>query len=388
MDNRHDEDNLPDGYLRNAVNTVFDDLGNAKLVSGATKVYSGSAIHSFWQGYFIEGSNLKRLNSDFTATTLLNIGSNPVGYTKVGDRVFCGNGLGGYVIYGDTAKSLGIAQPEQQPFLIARDTGGMFAGDYQVAITYMRDGEESGCGTASRITVSDGGGIYFIMPTVPADIDTVAVYVSSVNGDELYLYDEVNASTTEVFIDNNISSIRLETQHMYQPILSDILTAHYGRLYWVDGDLLRFTEAQKYGLTKSGNYTRFGGDISIIASVPGALYVCADRTYRIGNIDGDGFSQRVEVLPYGAVKGTLRYDERSKTAYWQSHKGFVAANLEGIQEMVADVIALPEYEKGTMTIAEMNGVRQLISVSQGGTASSLADSKYKSDEVARKGNSL
>jgi hypothetical protein len=388
MDNRHDQDNMPDGYLRNAVNTVFDDQGNAKRVVGATKVYSGTNIHSYWQGYFVEESNLKRLESDNTATTLKAIGSNTVGYTKVGDRVFCGNGDSGYVIYGDTVKTLGIAWPEQQPILIARDTGGMFAGDYQVAITYMRDGEESGCGQASRVTVSDGGGIYFVMPTVPADIDTIAVYVSSVNGDELYLYDEVDASTTEVFIDNNISSIRLETQFMYPPVLSSIVTAHYGRLYWADGDLIRYTEPQKYGLTKSGNYARFGGDISIIASVPGALYVCADRTYRISNIDGDGFAQRVEVLPYGAVKGTLHYDERSKTAFWKSHKGIVAASAEGISELVADNIAMPEYEKGTLNIVEMNGVRQLIAVSQGGDVSSLMDAQFKAAEIVRKGNAL
>jgi hypothetical protein len=111
MDNRHDQDNMPDGYLRNAVNTVFDDQGNAKRVVGATKVYSGTNIHSFWQGYFVEESNLKRLEIDNTATTLKAIGSNPVGYAKVGDRVFCGNGDSGYVIYGDTVKTLGIALP-------------------------------------------------------------------------------------------------------------------------------------------------------------------------------------------------------------------------------------------------------------------------------------
>jgi hypothetical protein len=388
MDNRHSEDDLPEGYLRNAVNCVFDDLGSVKTVTGVTKVYDGSAIHSFWQGYFIEGSNLKKLNDDYTATTLLSIGSNPVGYTRVGDLIFCGNGTSGYVINGNAIKSLGIAWPEQQPDLIAKDTGGMFAGDYQVAITYMRNGEESGCGQASRVTVSDGGGIYFSMPTVPPDVDTIAVYVSSVNGDELYLYDEVNASTSEVFIDNNISSIRLETQFMYPPVLSRIVTAHYGRLYWADGNLLRYTEPQKYGLTKANNYAQFGGDISLIASLPGALYVCADKTYRISNIDGDGFSQRVEVLPYGAVEGTLRYEERTKSAYWQSHKGLVVATQDGVQEMIADVIAMPTYDKGTVTVSELNGIRQLIAVSQGGIESSLADVKYKTDEITRKGTSL
>jgi hypothetical protein len=387
MDNRHRAEDLPEGVMRNAVNVLFDDAGRVKRVQGATKVYAGTDIHSYWQGYFVEGNQLKRLNSDNSAKTLATVGSHRAGFVRIGERVYVGNGTG-FVIEGDQVKSLGITPPAQQPVLVARETGGLFAGDYQVAITFMRDGEESGCGTASRVTVSDGGGIYFSMPTVPADVDTVAVYVSSVNGDDLYLYDEVDASATEVFIDSHQSTIRLETQFLYPPALTEILAAHNGRLYWADGDLLRYSEPQAYVYTKAGNWARFGADISLIVALPGALYVCADKTYRIVNIDGEGFMQRIEVLPYGAVKGALHYDQRGESAIWQSHNGFVIANSEGLTELVADTIALPQYNNGTLTVAELDGIRQLIAVSQGGVPSSLMDKDFKAAEITRKGSAL
>lgn len=388
MDNRQKDESIPDGFLRNAVNVQFDQLGKPKRVDGVTKVYSGSGIHSYWNRYFIEGSNLKRLNDDLSVTTIGSVGPERMGFVSIGDRIYCANGFSGYLIKNDIISEWGVKNPENSITLSARDTGGMFAGDYQVVITHIRNGEESGCGKASLITLTDGQGIYATIPTPPADINEIGVYVSSTNGDEFFLYGEYDSSATDVFIDSNISSIRLETQFCYQPIPSDILAAHYGRIYWAEGPLLRYTEAQKYGYTKAENYARFGSDITLIASVPGALYVCADKTYRISNIDLQGFMVRTEVFPYGAVKGSLRYDERSKTAFWKSHKGIVGATIEGAQELVANSIAMPIYTDGTMTLTENNGIRQLISVCTGGSETNLMDQAFKASEILRKGKAL
>ncbi|MBE0434197.1 MAG: hypothetical protein IBX56_00125 [Methylomicrobium sp.] len=392
MDNRHRDDTMPEGFVRNAVNVVFDDLGRVRRVNGVTRVYDGDSVHSFWRGYFIEGEWLKRFDPvSREVITLAAVGADAMGFTEAAGRVLCGNGRRGFVIEGDTVMPLGVPSPVQQPNLEARDTGGLFGGEYQVAVTYLRAGLESGCGPASRVTVPDGGGIFFAVPEVPGDIDTVAVYVSQVNGDELFLYDEYPnfAASMSVFIDQHLSSVRLESQFTFPPVPSRILTAHYGRLYWADGSVLRYSEPQQYWRTKANNYVRFGGEISLIVSVPGALFVCADTTYRIGNIDTDeGFMQRVEVLPYGAAAGTAVYDERSRTAFWQSHKGFVAANGEGVRELVADAIALPRYRLGTMSLIERDGVRHLVAVSRQGEASNLMDRRFLLDEIERKGNAL
>lgn len=387
MDNRHNATGLPEGYLRNAVNVQFSFDGKAARVKGATKRYSGSGIHSYWNGYFIEGTSLKRLNSDYTATALGAVGADRMGFAEAGGRLFCGNGRG-FEIVGNTVQSLGVAWPEQQPNLKETATGGLFAGTYQVAITYLRNGEESGCGVASTIEVSKGSGITFTMPTVPSEITDIAVWVSSVNGDELFLYGEYPAYTTNVYIENQLSSIRLETQFMYPPTLSAIVAAHYGRLYWAEGNLLKWTEPLKYGLTKAGNYAAFEGDISLIISLPGALYVCADKTYQLGNIDGEGFMQRTEVLPYGAVPYALHYDDNNERAFLLSHKGVGMATPEGVQEMVQDVIAMPQYGSGALSVTQMDGEYHVIAVGQGGTVSPLMDREFRDSEITRKGNAL
>ena len=387
MNNRLRVESIPEGFCRNASNVQFDENGKVERIKGVTKLYSGVNIHSFTLSHFIEGDNLKRLNDDNTAKQLSVVGSNSMGITKVDNLLFFGNSEKSLVIDGDTVRSVGVTPPEQQPILSAKNTGGMFAGEYQVAITYLLpSGEESGTGVASQITLSEGQGIQFTLSNVPDDIDKVAVYVSSVNDSELWLYDEVDSSTTEVFIDSDISSVRIETQFVYPPLFSDILQYHYGRIYWADGNLLRYTQPLKYGQTKAGNYEIFSGDITLIVSLPQTLYICADKTYKIVNIDGEGFKQRVEVLPYGAVKGTLRYDSFNNVAYWQSFKGFVMATVEGAKELLLKNIAMPEYSKGTMTMVELDGRIQLISVSQGGESSKLMDSKFKAEEILRIGS--
>ena len=394
MDNVHRSDSLPGAtrdsagvYLRNAVNVTFDALGKPKLITGTAKIYSGTGIHSFWRGYFIEGTDLKFLNPDNTATTLGAVGSRPMGYASVGNRVFCGNGLSGYVIKDGVLSQLGVEVPSP-PEVAVTSIGGLYGGDYQVAIAFMRGEEESGLSFVRKVSVLDGQGISVTLPAYPADITGLSVYCSSVNGDELFLYSEEGLGVTEVSIINELTSIRCETQFLYPPVLSSVMQAHYGRIYWADGNLLRWTEAQRYGYTRAGYYAPFDGEITLIAEIPGTIYVCAGKTYRLTNIDGDGFPQRMEVFGYGAVKGTLTYDEITKTAYWQSQRGFVKATVEGATEMLDGIIAMPSYNKGCMTLSKQNGVRNLISVSQGGTPSLLQDRDFKAAEILRTGSAL
>lgn len=392
MDNRHRAESLPEGYVRNAVNVLFDAMGKVSRINGSTQAYSGTDCHSlFVDGdikYFIDNGDL--ISLDDTAITLASPGNEPMGFAKIGDKIYCGNGKQSYVIktgLTETVETLGLGWTHQ-PKLVARESGGMFAGDYQVVITHRRNGIESGCGVAQTITLTEGQGIYFEAPTPPDDVDEIGVYCSTVNGSDLWLYGDYPVSTTEVFIDANLSDIRLETQFLTTPVFNDTLTSHYGRLYWAEGDKLYFTEPRKYNYYRAGNYHKFQGDITLIASVPGALYVCCDRTYRLSNIDGEGDTQRVEIFPYGAVKGSARYDERSKTAFWQSHKGIVAATAEGAQELIDKAIAYPKYKQGSTTIIERDGVRYLLALSRNGTASNLMDSTFKSEEITRKGEAV
>ena len=391
MDNRHKAESLPDGFVRDLINIDVDDTGKLSLREGAQLLYAGN-IHSLYGNYFIEDGDLKKLNADNTATTLESaVGDSPMTYTVISDTTYFSNGIINGKIRGDAVTRWGVQRPPEQPQGIAITTGDLFAGDYQVAITWIDyDGEESGTPQSNLVSVAAGGGIKldrFITP--PVNIEKIAVYVSQANSETLYLYREYPRSTGSVFIEKGLSDIALKTQFGKQPFPCSIIQEHYGRIYFAKDNHVYYTESQNYGLVMPNNYWAFEDDIQIIASIPNALYVVTKtRTYRITNIDVEGFPIRAEVKQYGGTKGTLTMDTDNKTAYWLSDHGMVAANSEGVMEMHHANVAASTFEVGATTLLEKNGSKRIVGAFQVGNPSSLQDSKYKANELSRNGNAM
>jgi hypothetical protein len=276
-----------------------------------------------------------------------------------------------------------------QPLATATPTGGMYAGEYRVAITWMVEisnghYEESGTGNSTRVTVIDGGGIRLSdFPLVPSYVDIVSVYVSSVNGQDLYLYDEYPASIDEVFIRYNVGTVKLDTQFGVKARPKLGLTLHYGRIYWIDGNFVYYTEAQHYGLQRAGSYFHYEAPVTNIMSVPGALYITTETgIYRINGIDSEQ-PTNTQVKTYGAPEGSYYQDYNDTFAYLVSHNGFCKVSAEGIVEIAQNDIAFPLFEKGVAAVVEHQGYQKLIAVMQEGTISTLQHPDYTTNEVAR-----
>jgi len=398
LNNRAADNKLPDGKSRNAVNVDFDDYGNIEFPRiGFSKVYTPTGdCHSWYEyshehgkGLFVEGSNLKRLNLDNTATTLKAIGAFKVSYCRLVDAIYWTNGIesGRYVNGG--IKEWGVKTPAIQPSVTARTSGDMYAGDYRVAITWISDGEESGTFESVRVTVQSGGGIRLTnFPIAPAYVDSLAVYVSAVNGQDLYLYDEYPINTQEVAINYNIGTVNLETQFCIKAQPKRGITLHYGRIYWIEDDLIRYTEDQRYGLQRAGNFYAFEEDVTNIISVPGSLYVTTLKSvYRLIT-EGAGPYPIVKVKTYGVPEGAIFQDDNENMTYALTHNSFAIFTGEGIQELAVTDIAMPIFKKGATVVIEDKGCRRLISVMQQGEISKLQHSDYTAYEVARKGNGL
>ena len=103
MNNRANDTGLPMpdkvnpfGKFRNAVNVDFSDDGKVEFPRmGSTRVYAGTDCHSWIEyshdyglGLFVEGTSLKLLNADFTATTLKTVGSGPMSYATINDFIY------------------------------------------------------------------------------------------------------------------------------------------------------------------------------------------------------------------------------------------------------------------------------------------------------------
>jgi hypothetical protein len=358
---------IPEGYSRTAINVDLDVAGKLRKRGGYTRLYTGDC-HSVWQRYFVEDGDLKYLNSDNTATVLkTGVGGNDVSYTKIANRIYFCNGSTVGSIINSTYREWGLSRPSFQPTATARPSGGLFGGDYQTAITWLYDGEESGTGIASRTTVADGGGLRLSdFPQPPDYITKVAVYVSSVDSEDMYLYDEYPADVTEMFINKKICTLPLATQFGTNPLPFDIVQGHYGRLYGTKDRYVYYSNPRNYGLFSPRSYWVFPTTVTCLISVPGVIYVgTSSQIYRISNIDGQGPVQRTVLKEYGIVPmRNVEYDTGNDEAFFRSTEGDCVATSEGITELTAENVAMDEYGSASMTLVDSDGIKKLIGVSQ------------------------
>lgn len=379
------------GRLFKAVNVQFDNDGQVLLpCQNISQVYAGDCHSLFVCDFctlFVENDNLYKLASPSNVELLADIGATRVSYTQVGDTIYFSNGtVSGRYVRGDSvAKEWGVPTPDA-PDVAATLTGGMFAGDYRVAITWIGNWE-SGAGNSVKVTVAEGGGINLSnFPTAPDYVTHFAVWLTSVNGKILYFYDEYSIATTSVDLVQSIGAIPLETQFAEPPApeADGVLCYHYGQIYYSDGPYLRYThvgtKGPNYGLQFPFNFLPIDTtDIQVLISMPNVLYVGTDNAiYRLLNINGDGPPILEQMLDCAAVKGSEAYDPNGSSAYFMSDRGVLLVTGDGIQELTYKDVAMPFYLSGSSTITEIDGIKYFLFFGSGGVDNPLANSEWLS----------
>ena len=389
--------------LRNAVNVAFDFSGMAHFPAiGKTKVYSGTNCHSLYDQVplFVDNGTLKYLNPDYTATSLRsNIGDTPMYYCTVANLTyFCNQIITGK--FDNDTKSVsewGVDRPTRQPNCVASSIGGMYAGDYRVAIVwYGSDGiTQSGTGMGRRVTVQEGGGINCSgFPTPPSYVTAVGVYVSSINGKDMYWYYDYPPNVDDVHIQRLTPegvepTLTLETQFCYPPKPQGILADFNGRIYYAVGNQLYYTTTRNYNLRRANERWAFEGQVLEINSVPPVLYVHTDRSLnQITGVDnGDQPPQFRPIGYYSCTPGLPVYGKTDTSAYSFSDVGFLQCNNDGsVNQLSFADNALPSFKQGVLTVLERYGSRYLVFVGTDATQNKLADAQYNTNELAR--NSL
>lgn len=266
-----------------AVNVDIDNSGQVARRVGTTQKVAGAA-HSLWAHgndcLYVQGTTLKRLNADFSSTTLatgLTAGL-PLTYVAVNGRVYWSNGQQTGV-YADSAnRSWGMAIPDA-PGLQAID-GTLTAGTYQAVVTCVRgDGQESGAGMASVITLSDGSGLR-VTWDIPLDLDIadIHVYLTEPNGEVLYQAAEAAASLGSVDITSAGRFLPLDTQWLDAPPPGQDLALHRGRIYIAAGAFLFATTALGYEYVDMRDYLALDGTtIRFVIGVERGLYVATEQ---------------------------------------------------------------------------------------------------------------
>lgn len=308
-----------------AQNIDIDETGGIKRRAGRTSVYGGN-VRSLWsdgaQALFVEGTNLKRLNPDYTATTL-RTGLTPLqamAYQGVNDAVYFANGRETGVVQGGLARSWGLPMGSVPGVTVT--VGNMPAGDYQFTQTYFRnDGQESGAGLAGRIRIAAGSGLVFAMPiSTDPGVTNKAMYLTTPNGDVLYQAGIMTNNTTSFTYQNDSSELALPltTQFMGPPPAGHLVGYYYGRMYVAVGSDLFYSEPYAYELFDRRKYLSFDSRITMFAPVSSensrdnaGIFLGTERSTTWLAGEGPEDFKAVAGPNYGVVMGAMDYVDGS-----------------------------------------------------------------------------
>lgn len=373
MNNRVDEQELDDGFLRDALNVDITNAGYARRRRGYVALLAPA--HSVFahddKFLFVSGGDLYLGLPPNHAIVRAGVGTEEMAYVELNGEIYFSNGVvTGKIDQNNTPRPWGIEIPNPVPVMAATAFGGMHAGTYQVALTYIDDrGEEGGGNHLGSILVPSGGGILIsVLPTtLEPTVVSIRIYVSSVNDDLLFHLVTLPIGTPayQVFLSGNLGR-EYDTDLMDPFPPCSQLAKYNGRIYGVDGRFLWYTEPLRYGLTKlRENFIPYASDIGVVAPVEDGIYVCADRTWWLDG-RGPGEFNTKDVLPFGAVLGSAVEIGNSRNMAWFSKNGFMIGKAGGKVEQVSDAaLAMPGYTKGATLFREQYGLRQLVTVLRG-----------------------
>lgn len=384
MDTLHPTMSMPDGTARRLQNVDVLDDGRVRRRAGTTSVFN-APTHSLFGynrvGYAVVTNNLVLLQEDGSYSTIrANVGPNPVWYLGLNGQVYWSNGTNtgvSDVSGGDHIWGIPHAQP---PVCTASAVGGLYAGGYQVCITFLlATGEEGGWADSTLVNVAAGGGITVtgLPNAVPhADITHFRVYVTAANSTTQFRYGDYPIGTASVSIVSTASQGEVDNSYKLYPFPACTNLTHYrGRVYGVTGNVLWYSEPLRYRLCDiTKNFIVFDSDITMVADVNDGLYISDSKnTWVLSGNDPSSFERNL-VFPYPALQGSPVRDARNATVYWFSTRGWCFGGPEKQAKNLTEDRLLP----GTMTKAatlyrEYNGVGQVLAlVDEAGSSSATA----------------
>ena len=395
------ETDLPEGSLRSAENVDIDNAGNVRLRRGYQQIYSGSNIHSLYKRLFVEGSDLKYLEQDNTATLIQSsLTSNKLKYCEFNDTVFCTDGDHNWQIQNKQINRSGILPPSNNASIGISTSGAIPSGQYQVAVQFMHNvtGEFSAASDIGVIIVNPNQTIYLTNIPQPESVDeSILVYISLHDGTILYHDITLNAGVTEYTVANiKQDTHSLETQNYgLLPGGSEIAYSN-GRVFIAKGNMVWYSEPMWYGQTNpSHNFWQFTSNITILLALDDGIFVVADETYFIPT--GKPEEATLEsVDPVAGIPGTglvvkaehFGLDTVGDVAYWFTPRGAVLGLPDGSIKFLSETrLSVPQVSSGASMYTESDSIRQIVTSMNktGGTRSKVGANDSATIQIIRNG---
>lgn len=339
---------LPDGFVRSIVNLDAGDL--LSLRTGYEKILEGTAIRAIYAlgNDLIIADGNQLICFDTLTNTSLVLATIPehgvVAGTLFNEQLFLRVDNQSYRIKDRVVKQWLIPNPRIN---LALGKGNLRAGRYKVAVTtYGEDNEES------------GADLYFIdMPDNSSILVTTNikgnVYATEQNSETLYYQGSIDNSYTILAIESDTK--RLVTGNYYPfPYVDNLVSYHGVILGSIDNYLYFSAPFMPHLIRADKGFLQYPKPISIIAPVADGVYIVADKTYFISQLETNDILQ-VKVSDTDAIKGTYTPLPDGRAA-WFCRYGQVVAGMGGEIATPNKGIYAPEpKQQGVSAYLEHNG---------------------------------
>ena len=394
---------------RDAENVDFDKDGKPSRREGFTLAIAGTRVHSLWGdkdfplALYVDNGVLLATRDDlstFQVRAGLSPG-NPLSYCVAAGKVYWSNAeVNGCVSADGIALPWGVAGPGGQPTLAGGSgIGGLAAGSYQVAVTFLSAaGEESGASLAAQVDVPEGGGITLTGIPQPLDVGAkVRVYLSGANGDKLYHVTDLAAGMTTLLLGVSQLGKPLDTQFLDAMPPGQIVRWLNGIVWVASGSGVIYSEPLRYGLTNlAQNRFALNARVDMMEPVnaggqaPGMYIAAGERTYFMAGATPALMSPVIK-YPHGAVPGTacqvpasvFGIESTDPVPYWLARNGVGCIGLPGgtVMPLREGQVIAPSATGGASLYRDGDSLRQVITTLQDASPRGLAFADTAEAEV-------
>jgi len=320
-------------YLADAIGVDLDVTGRLSTAHGSTKIVSLSSGRSLYaQGntmLYAEGGELRRVStlSPFAYSVIDTVGTGKLAYEAINGDIYYSDGVKlSCLESAGSVRPVGVPVPAS--FSAVAASGSLIAASYQLTITYFNGVEEGGAYPSISLDLATTGGFDLTLPTPPAGVTQIGVYLSGPN-DYTPLLHSVIYPVAGLSLTSPASKRPCRTQIKGPMPAGELLTHTPTHFLVAAGAIVYYSEQYNFGLTlPESSYITLPADVSVMIACENGVYIVADKTYWLTGL-GTPQIDLIPIAPYGAVKFSQTRHPTEKKVYWLSAKGLVVGDDQG-----------------------------------------------------------
>lgn len=369
LNNRSPRDRLPAGSVRDLVN--FDAGTSLSLRAGYQTVYEGTDIRGALSYktrlIILDGTNLIEYDTLTRSPRVLRevTAGGTLAGTVLNDELFFCTANETLRYDGNIVRAWGVPAVATQPQGAAVSGAGTPEGPIQVAVTF-RDAYGMEGGTTAARVVSGGTGRDIVLTGIPTPPEggQVCIYVSPPHSTTLYFYASTNSSTFRITGGVRDDQAPLVTQFETPPQPGEIVTAHKGSLLIAQGKVVWVTSPLRpHAVSRMSGFFMFASNVTVIQPVSDGVYISADATYFLSNIQLEPTLTRVYDSPMQAGSAVT---EATGSVVWLSKDGYLRGAPGGaVSPITGDRFVPLLTDRGASAVVLHDGRRMMVTTLKG-----------------------